>query len=146
MKSFVKTSGAVRNGQFSPDGRWVAYASSETGSMEIYVTPFPSAETKWQVSTRGGEEPRWRRDGKELFYVSPDGKMMSVPVKTGDSFEAGSPVMLFQTERRKPVAAQDVFSYDVSAEGKRFLVITRVDEANAQPPSVFLNWASQMQK
>jgi eukaryotic-like serine/threonine-protein kinase len=124
----------------------MAYASNETGSMEIYVSPFPSADGKWQVSSAGGQEPRWRQDGKELFYLSADGKMMAVAVKTGASFEAGSPVALFQTHRRQPISAQDVFSYDVSGDGQRFLIATKVDEANAAPLSVLLNWASEMEK
>jgi eukaryotic-like serine/threonine-protein kinase len=136
----------VRNAQFSPDGRWMAYASNETGSWEIYVSPFLSGNGKWQVSSGGGQEPKWRQDGKELFYVSSEGKMMSVAVKTGASFEPGSPVALFQTHRRQPVSALDVFSYDVSADGQKFLVITKVDEANAAPLSVLLNWASEMEK
>jgi Tol biopolymer transport system component len=136
----------VRNAQFSPDGRWMAYASNETGSMEIYVSPFPSGNGKWQVSNAGGQEPRWRQDGKELFYLSAEGKMMAVAVKTGASFEYSSPVALFQTHRRQPVSSQDVFSYDVSGDGQRFLIATKVDEANAAPLSVLLNWASGMEK
>ena len=75
--------------------------------MEIYVATFPSV--KWQVSCGGGQEPRWRQDGKELFYVSTDGKMMSVGVTTGASFKAGAPVTLFQTHRRQPISAQGRF-------------------------------------
>ncbi len=124
----------------------MAYASNETGSWEIYVSPFPGANGKWQVSSGGGQEPRWRQDGKELFYLSPEGKMMAVAVKRGASFEAGSPVALFPTHRRQPVSVLDVFSYDVSGDGQRFLVVTKVDEANAAPLSVLLNWASEMEK
>ncbi len=124
----------------------MAYASNETGSMEIYVSPFLSGSGKWQVSSAGGQEPRWRQDGKELFYLSADGKMMAVAVKTGASFEAGSPVALFQTHARQPVSSQDHFSYDVSGDGQRFLIITKMDEANAASLSVLLNWASEMEK
>jgi len=145
-KPLLQAKWTVRNAQFSPDGRWVAYASNETGSMEIYVSAFPTANGKWQVSSAGGQEPRWRQDGKELFYLSAEGKMMAVKVKTGASFEADSPVALFQTHRRQPVSAQDFFSYDVSGDGQRFLIATRVDEANAAPLSVLLNWASEMEK
>jgi dipeptidyl aminopeptidase/acylaminoacyl peptidase len=145
-KPLLQAKLTVRNAQFSPDGRWMAYASNETGSMEIYVSPFPSVNGKWQVSSVGGQEPRWRQDGKELFYLSAEGKMMAVAVTAGASFEAGSPVALFQTHRRQPVAASDVFSYDVSGDGQRFLIITKVDEANAAPLSVLLNWASEMEK
>jgi hypothetical protein len=114
--------------------------------MEVYVSPFLSGNGKWQVSTAGGQEPRWRPDGRELFYLSPDGKMMAVPVATGASFEAGSPVVLFQAHRRQPISSQDIFSYDVSGDGQRFLIATQVDEANAAPLSVLLNWASEMEK
>ncbi|HEV1993360.1 MAG TPA: protein kinase [Candidatus Acidoferrum sp.] len=146
-KPLLQAKWTVWNAQFSPDGRWIAYASNETGSMEIYVSPFSSANSKWQVSSAGAQEPRWRQDGKELFYLSSERKMMAVAVKTtGASFEAGSPVALFQTYRRQPISAQDVFSYDVSGNGQRFLIITKVDEANAVPPSVLLNWASAMEK
>jgi eukaryotic-like serine/threonine-protein kinase len=145
-KPLLQAKWTVQNPQFSPDGRWIAYASNETGSMEIYVSSFPSANGKWQVSSAGGQEPRWRQDGKELFYVSSEGKIMSVAVKTGASFEAASPVALYQTHRRQPVSALDVFSYDVTADGQRFLIATRVDEANAAPLVITLNWASEMEK
>jgi eukaryotic-like serine/threonine-protein kinase len=98
------------------------------------------------VSSAGGQEPRWRQDGKELFYLSADGKMMAVGVKTGASFEADSPVALFQTHRRQPVSAQDVFSYDVSGDGQRFLILTKVDEANVAPLAITLNWASELER
>src|SRR6202790_1340952 len=145
-KPLLQVKWTVRNAQFSPDGRWMAYASNETGRMEIYVSPFPTGNGKWQVSSAGGEEPRWRQDGKELSYLSADGKMMAVPVKTGTSFEAGFPAALFQTPRRQPVSAQDVFSYDVSGDGQRFLILSKVDEANPAPLSVLLNWASEIEK
>ncbi len=145
-KPLLQAKWTVRNAQFSPDGRWVAYASNETGNMEIYVSPFLSGNGKWQVSSGGGQEPRWRQDGRELFFLSADGKLMAVAVKTGAGFEAGSPVALFQTHRRQPVSASDVFSYDVSGDGQRFLIITKMDEANAAPLSILLNWASEMEK
>src|SRR5216684_170691 len=145
-KPLLQAKWTVRNAQFSPDGRWVAYASNETGNMEIYVSSFPNGNGKWQVSNAGGQEPRWRQDGKELFYLSAEGKVMAVAVKPGASFEAGSPVALFQTHRRQPVSAQDFFSYDVSSDGHRFLILTKVNDSNPAPPSVLLNWASEMEK
>ena len=145
-KPLLQAKWMVRNAQFSPDGRWMAYASNETGSWEIYVSPFPSANGKWQVSSAGGQEPRWRQDGKELFYLSAEGKMMAVAVTTSPGFAAGSPVALFQTHRRQPDSSLDVFSYDVSRDGQRFLIDTKVDETNAAPLSVFINWASEMEK
>ena len=145
-KPLLQVKWTVQNAQFSPDGRWIAYASNETGSMEIYVSPFPNINSKWQVSSSGGQEPRWRQDGKELFYLSAEGKIMAVALKTGASFKADPPVALFQTQRRQPVSAFAVFSYDVSANERRFLVITKVDEANAAPLSILLNWASEMDR
>jgi eukaryotic-like serine/threonine-protein kinase len=144
-KPYLEPKWIIRNGQFSPDGKWVAYASNETGSWEVYVSPFPNGNSKWQVS-RGGGEPRWRRDGNELFYLSAEGKMMAVPVKLGASFEAGQPVALFQTHMRQPISAQDVFSYAVTADGQKFLVNTKVDTPNSAPLSVILNWAAEMEK
>jgi Tol biopolymer transport system component len=136
----------VRGAQFSPDGHWIAYASNETGSLEVYVSPFPSMNGKWQVSSNGGQEPKWRSDAKELFYLSTDGKVIAVPISTNGSFQAGTPVTLFQTHRRQPMSSQDLFSYDVSAEGQKFLVATKLDEARAAPLSVLLNWASGIEK
>jgi Tol biopolymer transport system component len=143
-KPFLQAKWSVRNAQFSPDGRWVAYASNETGNWEIYVSPFPSANGKWQVSRGGGEQPRWRRDGKELFYLSAEGNLMAAPVKTGSNFETGNPVKLFQTHTSQPLSTQNVFFYDVTRDGRRFLINTRVDEPNAAPLSIILNWASEM--
>jgi Tol biopolymer transport system component len=145
-KPLLQAKWTVRNAQFSPDGRWMVYASNETGSMEIYVSSFPSGNGKWQVSIGGGQEPKWRQDGKELFYLSADGKMMAVAVTMGASFKASSPVVLFQTHRRRPISFLDVFSYDVSGDGQRFLIAMKVDEANAAPLSILLNWASEMEK
>ena len=81
----------------------MAYASNESGKWEVYVTSFPAAQGKWQVSSGGGEQPRWRGDGKELFYLSSDGKVMSEPVTEGANFDAGAPVPLFQANPREPV-------------------------------------------
>ena len=104
---------------------------SETGNWEVYVSPFPGFTSKWQVSRGGGEEPRWRGDGKELFYLSPDGTLMAVEVKTGCGFEAGSPSVLFQTHPRQPISAMDFFSYDVTSDGQKFLVNRKVDSSNS---------------
>jgi len=145
-KPFLQAKWIVRNAQFSPDGRWAAYSSNEAGDWEVYVSPFPIANSKWQVSRGGGEEPRWRRDGKELFYLSAEGKMMAVTVKTGTSFEAGPPVELFQTRTRQRISTTDVFSYSLTGDGQRFLINTKVDEPNAAPLSIILNWASEMER
>lgn len=143
---FLKAVSILRNGQFSPDGKWVAYASNETGKWEIYVTSFPDARGKWQVSTGGGEQPRWRGDGKELYYLSSDRKMMTVPVTLGDKFDAGIPVVLFQATPRQPVTSTDQFVYDVSRDGQRFLINTPVKQADNPPMSVVLNWTAKLNK
>jgi hypothetical protein len=145
-KQLSQSKWVSRNAQFSPDGKWVAYSSNETGNWEIYVSPFPAADSKWQISRGGGVEPRWRRDGKELFYLSAEGKMTATAIKTGTNFEAGAPVTLFQAHLRQPISALDVVSYDVRADGQKFLVNTKVDEPNAAPLSVILNWESEMEK
>jgi dipeptidyl aminopeptidase/acylaminoacyl peptidase len=143
---FLKAPSALTNGQFSPDGKWVAYASNETGRWEIYVTSFPEAHGKWQVSTGGGEQPRWRSDGKELFYLSSDYKMMAVSATTGANFNAGTPVALFQTTPRQPVASTDIFVYDVSRDGQRFLINTPLRQGDTSPMTVVLNWATKLNK
>jgi eukaryotic-like serine/threonine-protein kinase len=129
------------NGQFSPDGRWIAYASDESTPAQIYVQGFLNSRGKFQISTNGGNRPRWRRDGAELFYLSPDRKMMAVEVKsTATSFEAARPRELFQTRvASAPFVAP---TYDVTADGQRFLINTALDEAKGPPPiTVVMNWA-----
>jgi serine/threonine protein kinase/Tol biopolymer transport system component len=143
---FLKAVSWVRNGRFSPDGKWVAYSSNESGKWEIYVTSFPVVRGKWQISTAGGEQPRWRGDGKELFFLSSDGKMMAAPITTAPNFDAGAPVALFQTTPRQPVSRNDQFVYDVSRDGQRFLVLTQVKQAATAPISVVLNWTAMLNK
>jgi len=142
--AFLKAVSILRNGQFSPDGKWVAYASNETGKWEIYVTSFPEARGKWQISIGGGEQPRWRGDGKELFFLSSGSKIMAAPVTTGANFDAGPPVALFQATPRQPVSTNDQFVYDVSRDGQRFLFLTLVKEAETVPVSVVLNWTAML--
>jgi hypothetical protein len=138
-------------GRFSPDGQWVAYDSNESGRYEIYVRRFSPGEVsgtgKWPVSTGGGEQPRWRGDGKELFYLGPDRRMMAVEVRTtGDKFEAGLPRALFPT-RAIAVGSGLLFSvYAVTADGQRFLIITEGEEALLQPATVVVNWAAGLKK
>jgi eukaryotic-like serine/threonine-protein kinase len=141
---FLKTGASLRTGRFSPDGKWVAYASNESGKWEIYVTSFPDAHGKWQISNGGGTQPRWRGDGKELFYLSPDDKIMSVPLKAGANFDPGTPTVLFQAYPRETVAATSEQSfYDVTRDGQKFLINTQVKSAKT-PMSIVLNWASKV--
>ena len=144
-REYIKGPGVVRNAQFSPDGKFVAYASNETGDWEVYVSPFPEASSKWMVSQGGGAEPRWRADGKELFYVSPEGKLMAAGVKLGTSFESMTPGALFQTRRRQEISSQDVFSYTVSQDGSKFLFNTLLEQREAPPLSIVLNWEAEME-
>src|SRR5262249_9382222 len=115
---YLQTEFNEAHAQFSPDGKWVAYSSDETGRPEVYVQSFPiSIGTKRQISTIGGDQPTWRHDQKELFYLGADGKMMAVPVKMNGTFEPGEPVALFQTHfGYNPIAASERAQYTVSAD------------------------------
>ena len=143
---FLKAESVLSNGQFSPDGKWVTYASNESGKWEIYVTSFPVARGKWRVSTSGGEQPRWRGDGKELFYLSSDGKMMAVPVTIGAKFDSGTPLVLFPATPRQLTSRTDLFVYDVSRDGQRFLINTPVKQTDTAPMTVVLNWPAKLHK
>jgi Tol biopolymer transport system component len=139
---FLQTQYGEAYGRFSPDGRWVAYQSNESGTPEIYVTPFPGPGGKRQVSTVGGLLPRWRRDGSEIFYMAMDNKLMAAAVNgKGSSFEVGSVKPLFGT-RLSGVG----YVYDVSADGQRFLVITSPTQTASSPITVVLNWTAGLKK
>jgi eukaryotic-like serine/threonine-protein kinase len=130
--------------RFSPDGRWIAYESTESGRPEVYVQSFPAASGKVPVSTQGGADPRWRRDGKELFYLAADHKLMAVEVKTGPTFEAGVPRALFQA---RVIDLYDVYKhYTVTKDGQRFLFVTPVEEVNSDPITVVLNWTAELRR
>jgi hypothetical protein len=135
-----------RLAQFSPDGKWMAYESEESGSPEVYVQPIPATGNKRQISVMGGVHPRWRHDGKQLFYVSADRKMMAVPVSSsGTAFESGAPLVLFPNA---PAGANRVFGYQPSTDGKKFLATVPVEgAAAAQPPvTIWLNWQAGLKK
>ena len=143
---FLRGPATIKNGQFSPDGGLVAYSSNESGNWEIYVTSFPEARGKWLVSAGGGEQPRWRRDGRELFYLSSDRRLMAVPVKIGASFDAGAPVELFPANPREILAQSERAFYDVAQNGQRFLINTQIKKAETQPFSIVLNWDAGLKK
>jgi dipeptidyl aminopeptidase/acylaminoacyl peptidase len=132
-------------GQFSPDARWVAYASNESGRLEIYVQSFPPGRGKWQISTNGGAQPQWRRDGRELFYMSGDLKLMAVEIRAAPNrFEASLPRPLFNLHIvTLPVVRNH---YAVSADGQRFLVNTLVEESAPSPLTVVMNWTADLKK
>ena len=142
----VQTNFDERDGQFSPDGKWIAYQSNESaGRFEIYVQPFPGPG-KWQISTNGGAQVRWRRDGKELFYIGLDGRLMAVPIRlasNGQAVEPGTPVPLFATRIGGAVQGVDRQQYMVSPDGQRFLMKTVTEEASTSSIMVILNWKAK---
>jgi eukaryotic-like serine/threonine-protein kinase len=129
------------DGRFSWEGRWVSYVSNETGMNEIYVQPFPPTGGKWQVSTGGGHSPRWRADGRELFYLTPRGEMRVVSVAEAPSFAAGPPHTLFRLDGFRPGGPGST-SYEVTRDGRRFLVNLTKGTPPASSISVILNWAA----
>jgi WD40 repeat protein len=125
--------------QFSPDGRFVAYGSDQSGTFEVYVQTFPDPSAgKWMVSNGGGVEPRWNRDGKELFYFSGP-KLMAVPVTLRPTFSAGMPVALFEAPIQTGYTA-DSHRWQLAPDGKRFLLLANVGKDQAQPLDVAVNW------
>ena len=138
--TFLATPFNEVQGRFSPTGRWMAYASDESGRFEIYVRPFPAASGQTQVSLSGGMQPEWRRDGKELFYIAADGKLTAVPVTTdGPAFAAGTPQALFDVGVPEPSAPYPS-DYAVTGDGQRFFVNTVVDQPTRPALTVILNW------
>jgi serine/threonine protein kinase len=131
-----------RDGQFSPDGQWVAYESNESGRSEIYVEAFPPAGGKRQISTNGGAQVRWRRDGTELFYIALDGRLIATPIRFASNrraVEPGSPVPLFTTAIGGALQGNLRQQYSVSPDGNRFLMNTVAGEAVASPITIVLN-------
>jgi hypothetical protein len=148
---FLRTECNELFGQLSPDSHWMAFTSDRSGRREVYVPPFPSGEGEWAVSIEDGEQPRWRGDGKELFFEAVDGKMMAVPVKasaeTKPSFEAGTPVPLFDAHMVH-FSISNLIEYDVTADGKRFLIDTTGGSgaASSPPLMVVTNWNAGLKK
>jgi len=137
---FLQTEFNDTHSQFSPDGRWVAYVSDESGRPEVYVQSFAASGGKWQISTGGGDQPQWRRDGKELFYLSSTKKLMSVSITSGAAFEAGIPVELFELFVPAKSSTGDRNDYVVADNGQKFLVCSFVDKEGARPITVVSNW------
>jgi Tol biopolymer transport system component len=143
--SVINGPGNQKQAQISPDGRFVAYASDESGHWEIYVQPTPGSSTgKWMISNGGGLEPRWSRDSNELFYLS-DHKVMAVPVRTRPTFSNGVAVPLFDAPFA-PGNTNDNHLWQVSADGKRFLFAVPTGENRASPIDVIVNWQSLLEK
>ena len=137
---YVNTEATELSGRFSPDARWVVYSSDESGKFEVYVQAFPSTSGKWQVSIGGGAAPIWSKNGREIFYLAPDKKLMTVDVKTvGTSLEQGIPKPLFATDVEQYVLPN---RYAASKDGKRFLVNNGVESMGAKPIAIVLNWTA----
>jgi Tol biopolymer transport system component len=142
LEPYVVTESDEQGARFSPDGRWVAYSSNESGDWEVYVQAFPRPGGKWQVSS-GGKLPVWRADGKELFYIGSDG-LMAVAVDTAGGFRHDTPVLLFDAAVN---IAPDLYKWDVTPDGKRFLFMAPVEDAEAAGASVHLvqNWRESLE-
>jgi Tol biopolymer transport system component len=142
---YLQTEFNETQGKFSHDGRFIAYRSDASGSDEVYVRPFPAASSgSWKVSTQGGFAPQWSRDGKEMFYISADSKMMVVKVSADPVLKIGIPKALF------PVLTRDgpkhnMTPYDVTADGKKFLIISG-GPSRAVPIMVVLNWTALLKQ
>ena len=131
--------------RLSPDGRWQAYASNESGVWEVYVQPFPEGRGKWHVSAGGGSQPIWRGDGTELFYVAADDRLVAVPIRGIDTFAFGVSQPLFAT-RIPAVLAPFRTNYAVSGDGQRFLVKNVTPEAAAAPITIAVNWQEKWKR
>jgi len=119
--------------RFSPDGQWIAYQSDESGGPEVYVARTEGARDKRRISPAGGSLPRWRRDGRELYYVAPGGMLMAVPITQASAIDAGAPVVLLRVDT-------EIEDYDVAPDGSRFLVSVPVERVPESPVRVILNW------
>jgi serine/threonine protein kinase len=140
---FLGSPGDQLHGNFSPDGRLVAYSSNESGRFQVYVQTFPLSDRKWPVSTDGGYEPRWRADGREIYYLSEDRKLMAVSVGTAPAF--GVPKVLFQTRVPEGVTSRHTH-YVPSSDGQRFLINTQTGDVSPNPITVVLNWQAELKK
>lgn len=145
---FPKATFAQVLAQVSPDGRWIAYSSNESGRYEMYVQSFPTPGGKWQISKDGGFHQRWRGDGKELFYHAADGQLMAVPIAGDSALEIGTAVPLFKARLLNgPVIATGFRAqYDVARDGQRFLLNVPLEETQASTITVVVNWTAGLKK
>ncbi len=141
---YLQTEFSEQQGRLSPDGRWMAYTSDESGREEVYVQSFPTLGTKYRISTNGGADPRFRGDGKELFFVAADRKLMAVEVKAASTFEASVPRELFQT--RVSGLSDTRTHYSITADGQRFLVVNTAEDMISSPITVVLNWTAELKR
>jgi Tol biopolymer transport system component len=144
-KPLVQTLFHEVQGALSPDGRWVAFASDESEKFEVYVATFPDGGSKRVVSSGGGAEPRWRSDGRELFYVSADRRLMVVPTTIGPEFNAGKPSTLFELNVRDLVFPF-LKRYEVTPDGQKFVVQELTGRGGRSPLTVVMNWPALLPK
>jgi serine/threonine-protein kinase len=146
-KPLLRTQAVEDAPQFSPDGRWLAYTSNESGRREIYVQPYPGPGGKWQISTDGGAEPQWNRNGRELFFRVGE-KMMSVEIITQPGFSAGKPRQLFEGHYLATPPQFARANYDVSPDGQRFLMLKPLEQNQTTPTqiNVVLNWTEELKR
>jgi Tol biopolymer transport system component len=143
-------------GEFSPDGRFIAYQSENGGRFEIYVRTFPGDEGKWLVSAAGGTQPRWRRDGKELYYIAPDDRLMAVPItpdKSGRTLDIGAAIPPFRTNLVTTgasgvitIAAGPKQQYDVAPDGRFLMVVPAAESTAPAPISIVINWPTTLER
>jgi Tol biopolymer transport system component len=143
-RPFAKTRFVECQARFSPDSKWLAYASDETGRSEVHVQSFPGPGGKWQISTNGGGQPQWSRDGKEIFYMGFNGSIMVTPIETrGDAIEPGTPVRITDTGLGFSTVRNH---YSVSPDGQRILVSLRAGNTVSPPMTVVLNWTADLKR
>jgi Tol biopolymer transport system component len=144
--TLVESQFSIDEARFSPDGKWIAYGSTESGEWEVYVAAFPAFDHRQRVSSHGGGQVRWRADGKELYYLSPDGKVMAVAARAGSPLEFIVPKELFQSPIARP--SMNIDQWGVSRDGQRFLFIApmQTQAATIDPITVVVNWQRGLKK
>ena len=134
------------HGQISPDGRWIAYESDESGAYETYVQSFPKGGQKIRVSESGGLQPRWRRDGRELYFLDPAGRLMATSVQPRPELRVGRPEPLFQSNVVGVLGGLGTNAhYDVTPDGQRFIVASRASDIADPPITIVLNWQAALE-
>jgi Tol biopolymer transport system component len=139
----MRTPANEHNSDVSPDGRWIAYNSAESGRSEVYVSPVPYDGKRWQLSNAGGAQPTWRADGREIYYLSPEGALNAVEVQAAAGrIDASTPRRLFRTSL--PVISTVIEQYRPAADGQRFLFCLPVTAVRSEPLRVLLNWPARL--
>jgi serine/threonine-protein kinase len=143
QRLFKDLAAQVSDAEISPNGRWIAYESNESGRFEVSVRPYPAIDDgRWQVSSNGGMHPLWSRDGQELFFMASDGMMMSTRIQAGTTFAHARPVALFPAGQYHVNVARN---YDVAPDGKRFLMIKWARSEKPRPPMVIVtHWFDEV--